>query len=600
MRINMNTGLQLIDLKKTFPINPQWSNNFKTPNKDILTVIGNTGVGKSTLINCLLGAKCTANKRPNDSQLILDVQQIGNLKIGHGPDSCTSESVIVHDKMTNIAFVDTPGFEDTQGNEQDLANAFYLTRTFKLIPRMRCIVAIEQTTFTAHRGNLFMELVRKLVHFFPNFDHFMPAISVVITKTHPADSPQKYLNLFSSFLKRADPREKLFLTHFIQNPQCIQLFPMPTHEGPVSNEIFKSMLNSITNNTLILPSPEVNITISDTCLLYVHELAKKLNELVKQTLEQILSSIFANYLQFIADVKSSLNSNDILKSKQTLGNLKRTFDYIDEWTKIQQTVNDSEQFLTAHIAQVEKIFPSMNSFKECLHYLQFLKSVHIQVEQNMRPVEWFTILREGWEKFAKEKSDLDQLLKSSDLIHLKQELDNVINSIEKSMCKGLKIGDVQDVAYLKQTVDNLAQRQWTSKDEFVYAVESELLFKLKINYNCERLRLMLSVGEFVQITNDRFINEFFKQLNDLVEHLEVSADDCSMDSDEDDGLTDSDASHSDFNLLESLNNAVRSAKTGADTPDASFAQIRKSLDKFKHVLIKSNETIDALIQNLIS
>lgn len=114
--------------------------------KDIIVLLGNTGVGKSTSINFLCGRtmKIDTMETPGDDSDDECVNFISCedpvTRIGP-PESVDSETSVIsiHETNDGVAFCDTPGFEDTKGFIQDFANAVNIAaalrscRSFKIM-----------------------------------------------------------------------------------------------------------------------------------------------------------------------------------------------------------------------------------------------------------------------------------------------------------------------------------------------------------------------------------------------------------------------------------------------------------------------------------
>jgi predicted GTPase len=78
-----------------------------------IIVIGDTGAGKSTFINCMIGSPLKPMQVRNRKDLVLDNDEDDPpLPIGHDHKSKTKEPVMFLDNSDRV-WVDTPGFEDT-------------------------------------------------------------------------------------------------------------------------------------------------------------------------------------------------------------------------------------------------------------------------------------------------------------------------------------------------------------------------------------------------------------------------------------------------------------------------------------------------------
>lgn len=87
-------------------------------------IIGNTGVGKSTFCNFLLGCKM----KIKDGKLIAENERF---KIGHGLTNSATffPRVEINDK--NMCITDTAGFYDDRGPVVDIVNVINLKKLIK-------------------------------------------------------------------------------------------------------------------------------------------------------------------------------------------------------------------------------------------------------------------------------------------------------------------------------------------------------------------------------------------------------------------------------------------------------------------------------------
>jgi predicted GTPase len=152
-------------------LNLHQSNSAHCCNEDTVFMMGNTGVGKSTTINYMCGRKVVKVLDEHDEFFErLEVENpIEGCAVGHGGDSLTRylQSVVDpsgHDGKT-LVFCDTPGFEDTEGSEVDIANAVAISWTIRQCRSVRLVLLINASMFADQRG---VEL-NKLLHLFKRF-----------------------------------------------------------------------------------------------------------------------------------------------------------------------------------------------------------------------------------------------------------------------------------------------------------------------------------------------------------------------------------------------------------------------------------------------
>ena len=96
--------------------------------KDVI-FLGNTGSGKSTVVNYLAGKQLEAIEDEDDEIVIIAPDAVEGMEIGQDMSSCTKiPTRWVSDE--NIAYWDCPGFGDTEGPVQDITNAYYIHKLF--------------------------------------------------------------------------------------------------------------------------------------------------------------------------------------------------------------------------------------------------------------------------------------------------------------------------------------------------------------------------------------------------------------------------------------------------------------------------------------
>ena len=125
-------------------------------NKDIVVVLGNSGVGKSTVLNLLLGHKLKKNKHVYE----VEKKLINNVfKIGHGFSNTTLEPQF-KEQESGMIYVDLPGIDINQidenlGIENQLMNAIYLKNIFTKAKSVKFIFMATQASFEESRAEGF-------------------------------------------------------------------------------------------------------------------------------------------------------------------------------------------------------------------------------------------------------------------------------------------------------------------------------------------------------------------------------------------------------------------------------------------------------------
>ncbi len=118
--------------------------------KDTVVVVGNTGVGKSTFLNYMLG--CELQVQPpipgltvESSIVVAPESRLAEvMKIGHGQHSETYELGIYHGH-NHITYCDCPGFFDTRGATVSIANAVSIKNVLQHARSVRLVILLSYT-----------------------------------------------------------------------------------------------------------------------------------------------------------------------------------------------------------------------------------------------------------------------------------------------------------------------------------------------------------------------------------------------------------------------------------------------------------------------
>lgn len=175
--------------------------------QDILLLLGRTGAGKSTTIHFLSGSKM-------EKQYIEGLTHIGPVEIKNEilrevttSPHAKSETRYIRaipinfkeaglDRDGGIVICDTPGFEDTNGPEVDVANGLGVVEAVHGAKSVRPVILISNKS-VGDRGELIKALAHLLVGIVANIKDHLDSFSYLFTKYSENELRQVYASLAS-------------------------------------------------------------------------------------------------------------------------------------------------------------------------------------------------------------------------------------------------------------------------------------------------------------------------------------------------------------------------------------------------------------------
>jgi len=173
-------------------------NATKIAGKDaVVIVIGNTGAGKSTFVNYLLGCDMI-EKNPKELG-ITGLQKVVVVRSKLEGGQCDEVMPIGHDKMSKTfmphiaadlgnpaqAYCDCPGFLDNRGAEINIANAVNIKRALQEAKCVKVLILINYFSLLADRGRGLMEMLEICIKLFgstANLERFKDALLLGVTQ----------------------------------------------------------------------------------------------------------------------------------------------------------------------------------------------------------------------------------------------------------------------------------------------------------------------------------------------------------------------------------------------------------------------------------
>lgn len=162
--------------------------------RDVVLVVGKTGTGKSTLIQAIAGRKfqkyehmCSFNQKSEmitATKIVYEaVDPIPGFEIGHEKMSKTA-SIGCYDPFesfpsgsenhargskSQLLYVDSPGFEDTNGQEADIATSVMLSQVASRCRSLRFVIMISYVSLLEDRGGSMRSVLRLIRSFAKDF-----------------------------------------------------------------------------------------------------------------------------------------------------------------------------------------------------------------------------------------------------------------------------------------------------------------------------------------------------------------------------------------------------------------------------------------------
>ena len=164
---------------------------------NMVMVIGNTGAGKSTLVNFLHG--CVMESVRLDSEqgrkkkvvrVSADSEVKELMEIGHTNRSMTFIPDVERAPDGRWTWVDCPGFLDNRGPEINIANAVNIKRTIARAQSVRVVVILNYHSLKSDRGKGVRDLAKILQALFSDagrMQQLAGSVLLGVTQTPPAD-----------------------------------------------------------------------------------------------------------------------------------------------------------------------------------------------------------------------------------------------------------------------------------------------------------------------------------------------------------------------------------------------------------------------------
>ncbi|CAF4248425.1 unnamed protein product [Rotaria sp. Silwood2] len=373
-------------------------------NKDIIFLLGGTGSGKSTTIHFLAGSKMIATTIGGLNHIAAtdiknpDLRNVTTSPFAKSETRCIRPVTINFDDVGayhngSIILCDTPGFEDTNGPEVDIANGISIVKAIRRCRSVKPVVLISYKSI-GDRFEGLKNLTHLLAGLIPSINDQITAFSYIFTK-YPENERHTIHASLENIKKTMTDQEKFdtsFMNLFrdmLQKTKRHTLVLDPIQDEP------GDLLDELVNSAVIQYPEEVfQFSITDKSKAIVHEQVR-------------------NYqLSIISAVKRSEYS----LIKYQLDQLKRLKDLLNQ-EYIEQIYTDCIQHLSRHL--LEEYQEGTSILNRCLMHQTVLTDDDIKQYQVYFDHANFA------EKLRNEHLNNEGVHSSAFIQYLNQQLDQI-------------------------------------------------------------------------------------------------------------------------------------------------------------------------------
>lgn len=162
--------------------------------QNALALLGTTGSGKTTLLNFLTRSPLCVT----EDRLIQASDPQNPFKIGSSFKSCTTTpNTFITPEHT---IYDCPGFEDNNSTEQEIANAYYISKIFKVSINIKIVLVLKFGCESISKGKNLCNIFSMLIALIPDQQKLLESLSIVITHCKSAYSNIKFARILKKLV----------------------------------------------------------------------------------------------------------------------------------------------------------------------------------------------------------------------------------------------------------------------------------------------------------------------------------------------------------------------------------------------------------------
>lgn len=257
-------------------------------NRDIVAFLGNTGAGKSTLVNLLARIELLVRGR---DYVLANERDEGAMPIGIGGNAETRYPKSI--RVGDLFFYDLPGFNDTEGSVRDLVNGAFIKRILTQARSVRFVFVVGEDEFTAGRGDRAKKIFGDIRRLFLGREDLVDNSVFVNTKSLDILENEAIANLVQR--AAAEDRELYQRQFNVWNARgrfCVM--PHPIVQGlPLIDTTRGRILGAIVPPVNIENALPVNIRDLDVSRIYSPATINSLARMFVPVMEQVLANKIA-------------------------------------------------------------------------------------------------------------------------------------------------------------------------------------------------------------------------------------------------------------------------------------------------------------------
>lgn len=353
--------------------------------KDVVLIIGSTGVGKSSFIQLMNGVVmkkvATGRYEPLDRK---DDKYLKEFTVGHGQAS-TTKHIRAYTSATGLVFCDLPGFKDTHSNIIDISTSVWIKKIAGVCKSIRLIFMVPMSMLRIVRGGMFnleMQQFANLLKEGPeNYQNSMYFIFTHKENTLSEEAALKEAVKSLKGLKKESSHEgaRSMIDVIIQHIKRVTKERQPLDSNLVrilspTDTNISDMVHCINHTVVPLPKDTVRCSLTNEAAMAVGLAYNKLQQTVRDALFSVLPEKQNKLIGLIQSctLLSELVSEDKNETKNKLSSIVQ--EVHTEHSKCKQqlltllnyTVRDSQVVTAVGEQEIHKFIRDYHKF-ERLH-----------------------------------------------------------------------------------------------------------------------------------------------------------------------------------------------------------------------------------------